>query len=63
MNEEAAERWEIDQDDFGNPLVRHRHAPLTVQSYVIKGADGRRTARCPNCGDTFEVPERSSQAN
>jgi hypothetical protein len=63
MNDDAAERWEIDQDAVGNPLVRHRHPPLAVQSHVTKQADGRRTARCPTCGDTFDVPARSTQAD
>jgi hypothetical protein len=57
MERESVERWEIDQDEFGNPVVRHRHPTMTVQSYVIKGADGR-LARCPSCGQTFEVPEQ-----
>jgi hypothetical protein len=59
MDVESAERWEIDQDDFGNPLVRHRHPTVTVSAYVIKAADGGRTARCPDCGDVFELPPRS----
>ncbi|HET6745280.1 MAG TPA: hypothetical protein VFH90_05440 [Candidatus Limnocylindria bacterium] len=60
MDSESAERWEIDQDDFGNPVVRHRHRTATVPAYVSKNADGRRSARCPQCGEQFAVPEKPS---
>ena len=56
MDTESAERWEIDQDEFGNPLVRHRHTTATVSAYVVKAGDGTRNARCPGCGDVFELP-------
>ena len=56
MDQEAAERWEIDQDEFGRPLVRHRHTSTTVSAYLVKDADGRRKARCPACGEVLEVP-------
>jgi hypothetical protein len=62
MEQEAAERWEIDQDEFGNPLVRHRHPTLTVQAVISRDADGRRVARCANCGESFEVPDRNGPA-
>jgi hypothetical protein len=61
MDAESAERWEIDQDDFGNPLVRHRHPTVTVSAYVIKDAGGGRTARCPDCGGVFDLPSRPGQ--
>jgi hypothetical protein len=55
MEPEQADRWEIDQDDFGNPLVRHRHPTMTVAAYVSKDAGGRRLARCPDCREEIEV--------
>jgi hypothetical protein len=58
MDEKAAERWEIDQDEFGNPLVRHRHSTVTVAAYVTKDGDGKRSARCPDCGERIDIPER-----
>jgi hypothetical protein len=58
METEKADRWEIDQDDFGHPLVRHRHMTATVPAYVSKDAQGRRQARCPDCGEQIEVPGR-----
>lgn len=59
MEQEAAKRWEIDQDEFGNPLVRHRHPTVTIPAYLSKDGDGRRLARCPTCGETFAVPEQT----
>ena len=60
MDSESAERWEIDQDDFGNPVVRHRHTTATVGAYVSKDAEGRRSARCQECGEQLDVPEKTS---
>jgi hypothetical protein len=62
MDTESANQWEIDQDDFGNPLVRHRHPTITVGAYVSKDAVGGRTARCPDCGEQFAVPGRPREA-
>jgi hypothetical protein len=59
MDREMAERWEIDQDEFGNPLVRHRHSTLTVGAFVLKDSQDRRVARCPSCGDEVEIPGES----
>lgn len=62
MDSEQAERWEIDQDEFGNPLVRHRHPTMTVAAYISKDVDGSRMARCPVCSDQIDVPA-APQAN
>jgi len=51
----TSERWEIDQDDFGRPLVRHRHPAETVAAYVSEDADGREMARCPECRETYRL--------
>lgn len=59
MDTESANQWEIDQDDSGNPLVRHRHPASTIGAYVSKDGTGGRTARCPDCGEQFAVPERT----
>jgi hypothetical protein len=53
-----ADRWEIDQDDGGHPLVRHRHDAAAIVAYVRRTTDGSRQARCPDCGETLEVPAR-----
>ena len=55
-NEEAA--WEVDQDEHGNPLVRHRHAAVGIGARIVKDEDGSHIARCPSCGEKLEVPSR-----
>ena len=59
MDDESAQRWEIDQDEFGNPLVRHRHPTTTISAYVVKRAEGDRQAQCPACGDTLDIPSHT----
>ena len=50
--------WELDQDESGNPVVRHRHTPISVGAYIVKDEDGSHRARCPSCGEELEVPSR-----
>ena len=50
--------WEVDQDELGNPIVRHRHAALSIGAHIVKGEDGSHIARCPSCGEKLEVPSR-----
>jgi hypothetical protein len=61
MDEQDSERWEIDQDDFGNPIVRHRHVTRSVNAYVTKAATGDHRARCPDCGESLDVPSEGGQ--
>ena len=56
--EQEENAWEVDQDEFGNPIVRHRHAPVSIGAILVKGDDGSHRARCPSCGEEFEVPSR-----
>jgi hypothetical protein len=55
MGEQTPERWEIDQDEAGRPLVRHRHASMAVTALVTDDADGIRTARCPDCEERYRL--------
>ena len=52
---EDLNRWEVDQDEDGGPLVRHRHDTDTAAdsqvAYVTKDADGSLRAWCPSCKD------------
>ena len=50
--------WEVDQDESGNPVVRHRHPPISIGAYIVKGEDGSHRASCPSCGAEFLVPSR-----
>jgi hypothetical protein len=50
--------WEVDQDEVGNPIVRHRHQSVSIGATLVKDEDGNHRARCLSCGEEFEVPSR-----
>jgi hypothetical protein len=56
------DRWEVDQDAQGNPLVRHRHdadtAPDSQLAYVTKDAYGSLKAWCPTCKEQLLLDGR-----
>ena len=56
MESRSTERWDIEQDEFGRPLVRHRHPTKTVSAYVAKDVEGV-WARCPECAERLRMPE------
>jgi hypothetical protein len=55
----SADRWEIEQDEFGRPLVRHRHVVDSIPCYVSKDADGNRKAWCPGCQAQIRLEDTS----
>jgi hypothetical protein len=55
MSGQTPEHWEIDQDESGRPLVRHRHASVAVTAFVTDDADGFRYARCPDCDERYRL--------
>jgi hypothetical protein len=57
MERQPVQPWEIEPDEFGRPLVRHRHPTKTVSGYVAKDADGVRYARCPECAERLRMPD------
>ena len=48
MNANAT-AWDIDEDDFGGRLVRHRHLEASAIAYVYNRPD-RAWAECSMCG-------------
>jgi hypothetical protein len=56
------DRWEVDQDAQGSPVVRHRHttdtAPDSQVAYVSKDAYGSLKAWCPSCKDELLLDGR-----
>jgi hypothetical protein len=64
MTSNDPDRWEIGQDEFGRPQVRHRHPTGTVPAYISHDADGVTNARCPECHERYLVrdPEPQSPA-
>jgi hypothetical protein len=55
MPAQAADEWEIDQDESGRPLVRHRHSDVAVTAFVTDDAEGYRSARCPDCDERYRL--------
>lgn len=53
-------RWEIEQDDYGGCLVRHRHDSWPAIAYVYADADPRAWALCSSCGARLELPSDAS---
>jgi hypothetical protein len=41
--------------------VRHRHPTMTIAAFMTMSADSIRHARCPDCGERFEIPSQPSQ--
>ena len=56
--EDETSRWEVEEDEFGRPLVRHRHVTGTVDAYVSKDAYGSRKAWCPTCNEQMVLDEK-----
>jgi hypothetical protein len=52
----SPDRWEIDQDEFGRPLIRHRHPTETEAAYITTEGDGSRYARC-SCGERYRLDQ------
>lgn len=48
MNPDAVD-WEVDEDDFGGRIVRHRHHDVSAVAYVYSNPD-RAWAECSMCG-------------
>lgn len=53
MPTQSADHWEIDQDESGRPLVRHRHSDISVTAIVTDDAEGIRSVRCPDCDERY----------
>ncbi len=62
MTDHDPDRWEIDQDEFGRPVVRHRHPGRgVVPAYVAKDWRSDTVARCPECGEQFRINTSDSR--
>ena len=51
------DNWEIEEDDFGDPMIFHWHAGEAVPAYIIGGAPQHRFAKCSECADYLEFVE------
>ena len=63
MTANDPDRWEVDQDEFGRPVVRHRHPTGTTPAYISRDADGVTFARCPECQERYIMRGPEPQAS
>lgn len=62
-NQDRPPGWDVEADDFGGRVVRHRHGDLTAVAYVYSNPD-RVWAECTMCMDELELgpPVRTETA-
>jgi hypothetical protein len=53
----------LEPDDFGRPLVRHRHPVGTILAYVSKDAEGVTWAACPSCSRRVQLDTLDDGSN
>jgi hypothetical protein len=58
----TANLWEVEEDDYGDLIVMHRHLSATVTAYIISHDPGRQVAQCSECGQYAEIGRRQAQA-
>jgi hypothetical protein len=49
--------WEIEEDDYGDPMITHTHATGVVPAYVISRWEGGTVAQCSGCMAYLELDE------
>jgi hypothetical protein len=55
--------WDIGEDDFGGPMIFHRHADQDVPAYVVDELGDWRVAECPDCMETMEFAMPTAETN
>jgi hypothetical protein len=63
LTENTPDRWEVDQDEFGRPRIRHRHPTGSVRANISRDADGVTSARCSECQERYLVRDAQRPAN
>jgi hypothetical protein len=49
------EYWRVDEDDYGEPMVFHRHVSRECPAHVIGRHGERRLAQCSECMQSLEL--------
>jgi hypothetical protein len=62
---DSAALWDIGEDDYGDPMIFHRHTAGPVPAYVISRWEGGTVAQCSACMAFLELDdaERPSAAS
>lgn len=53
---EGRSDWRIGENDFGGPMVEHRHSDGPSVAYVLVGRNGGEFAQCADCGKRVSLP-------
>jgi hypothetical protein len=51
----TANLWEVEEDDYGDLIVMHRHPSATVPAYIISRGPARQLAQCSECLQYAEI--------
>jgi hypothetical protein len=49
------EYWRVDEDDYGDPMVVHRHVDAEFPAHVISRHGERQLAQCSDCMGYLEL--------
>ena len=49
------ERWRVEEGDYGQPMIFHRHGKSDYPAYVINEDNDRRLAQCAECMQYLEL--------
>jgi hypothetical protein len=56
----ASQAWLVEENDYGDPMVQHRHPTGDVVAYVLLGRNGGSYAQCSDCGARHQLPSAST---
>lgn len=56
----ADNAWLVEENDYGDPMVLHRHPAGDVVAYVLLGRNGGSYAQCAECGARRQLPSAST---
>jgi hypothetical protein len=51
----TASLWEVEEDDYGDLIVMHRHPSAVVPAYIIGRGPERELAQCSECMQYAEI--------
>ena len=49
------EHWRVQEDDYGDPVIFHRHVGTEHPAYIIDRAGDRQLAQCSSCEQYLEL--------
>ena len=51
----ALDRWHVEEGDYGQPLIFHRHGKADQPAYVVNEDNDRRLVQCADCMQYLEL--------